>query len=371
MPGPDDGPLFPVTSTPGPYTNFPGSASGGHDAGPDFTLRDYRRAQRGGPTPSPVDRLPPLRGGTPLPRVPIALPGALVTGEEMFESLLQRPRSTPAPASPFRQLLERGPLSDFERLLARDYVPRVLERVSTAARTAGRLLVESRWALGLGALLYSGEVGAGSDFGKPELDRIRRKGPRRRPRRFPRPPGPDVPSRPAIRAPATRPQLPLPAIPEPLAPVRVHALRLPSPLALVRTAPVPAQKPSPQPAPAPRPMNLPRVQLLSSFDPLQLFRTAPSVRPRRDTVTRFQPGQLSEVDPRARPGARPLTSPKPKPVASPSQGCGPCSSKRTQRERKRKCSNPQVSTQRETRGGVEYLITTRKITCPSSRKKPR
>jgi hypothetical protein len=126
---------------------------------------------------------------------------------------------------------------------------------------------------------------------------------------------------------------------------------------------------APAPRPSPLPVASPAALRFPSFDPLTLFQPRPSVRPGRDSVPRNRPGDLSSFEPLARPGAKPapLTRVQPEPVGS----CGPCSTKRTQRERKRKCSNPRVSTKRETRGGSEYLITTRKITCPSSRKKPR
>lgn len=287
------------------------------------------------------------RGGVPLPTMPpgVPLPGNVPSD---FEKLLRK-----KPLSEFEKLIRRKPLSDFERLLNRDFIPKAGNVAKTVAKSA---VLARRVLTGAGALLYSAPVGVGSDLFKPRGQKQRfRRGRPPKPRAIPQPRAPL-----RIPLPATLPRTP--SIPAPVATTVTRPA--PSP-----TAPLPAPRPTPRPSPAaqPRP-RLPRVAPQFLFLP-SLFRP-PTPRLAPDILAPNQPGRLGLTDPRLMARA-PRARPSPLTQPQPSGGNCDCSPKRTRNERKRKCSNPRVSTKRETRGGFDYVTITRRIQCPSSRKKRR
>ena len=322
MPGPDDGPLFPVTYQPGPTVNFAGSASGGHDAGPDPSLRDYRRSLRA---------VPPVVG------VPVGLPHRPPSGSPLDELLNRdfQPRGGTTTARPteFDRLLRQP--SEFDRLLEKTFTPRG-GTLARAARAALPLLAD--FALFAQLLLYSPEAGRGSDLFKPGSG----KGPKRRgrkpPRRLPVPSPVLDPRTPAVlRPPPPRPATPPPP---PLRPILVHAQPLPVPRTVAQpsSTPAPAPSPAPQPKTRPktsaRPLSLPRLGTLSvpewSFfaDPFRFPDRAP--RPtsaptvRRPLTRASAPRVLSD----------PFTLAQP--MGSPSSSNCNCNAKREKQKRKRK-----------------------------------
>jgi hypothetical protein len=304
------------------------------------------RPSSSGPPTRPTHRPPTVdpNTGQPLPVVPAVIPGE-------FERLLRR-----VPTE-FEKLLRKKPLSDFERLLQRQFVPQdFYAAAARTAKTAARVLLASRVLTGAGALLYSAPAGKGSDIGKPNQPK---KGPKAR--RRPNPPSSQLPSSSAPpRTPAILPQpvtAPVPVVRVPLARPQPQIRALPEPRSL------PSAQPAPQPKPAPRPERF-RFPLLL---PTLLTGPTPALRiVAPTTTTSGTPGTIRDILARPRPGirAQPLTRPQ-----SSGGNCGPCSQARTRKERQRKCTNPRVSTKRETRGGSEFITITRKVTCPSSRKK--
>lgn len=318
MPGPDDGPLFPVTYQPGPTVNFAGSASGGHDAGPDFTLREYRRSLRAIP--------PPVVG------VPVGLPDRPPSGSPLDELLNRdfQPRggTTTARPSEFDRLLRQP--SEFDRLLEKTFTPRG-GTLARAARAALPLLADV--ALFAQLLLYSPEVGRGSDLFKPGSG----KGPKTRGRkRRPRLPEPHAPK---PEGPLAAPPLPRPRpTPPPLQPVLVHAQRLPDPKTAVqpRKSPEPAASPEPRPASSPKPTARPSSKLFRVPDPDWSFLLDPFRLPDRAP----RPGRAPTVRrPLTRASApRVLSDPftLSQPAPSPSSPCQCSSSKPQRKKRKRK-----------------------------------
>jgi hypothetical protein len=318
MPSPDQGPLFPVTYQPGPTVNFPGSASGGHDAGPDPSLRDWRRAQRAGPVVGvPVERPRLPGGGSPL-------------DELLGRDFQPRGGTTTARPTEFDRLLR--PPSEFDRLLEKTFTPRggTVSRVARAALPfLGDVLLFAQ------LLLYSPDAGRGSDLFKPGSG----KGPKTRGRK----PRPRVPVRPVpkpeVVLEAPRPLRPRPT-PPPLQPILVHAPRLPDPKteATPRRLPEPVASPAPRPASTPKPAARPSSKPFPvpdflpewSFfaDPYRLPDRAP--RPGRTPTVRRPLTRASA--PRVLSDPFTLAQPQPQPG---SQSCQ-CTAKREKQKRKRK-----------------------------------
>lgn len=277
----------------------------------------------------------------PLVPIPAPPPPSLPTGGEILDDLLKRPRTGPVevPDPELERLLKRGPQSDFERLLEREYrppdrpvapTPDVPEPTKSPGSLRRVLPVLGRVGGLLGGLLYPSET-ADDDVIYPLPE----------PQPAPQPPPPPVSSPPAPQPPPPVPLVPADPTVYPFpedefpAPLPSTGQPAPSPPTFVLLPlPPPSGEVSPQPLPAPSPTATPAVQ-------------GPFFAPWLFSLPKFNvpkaPGRMPSlgnfIAPMPAPLPRGLTQLQPSPLASaafdepPRDRCE-CSSTKPKRKRK-------------------------------------
>lgn len=297
--------------------------------------------------------------------VPVVLPDVGPTNP--LTDLLTRGFNPKGPPSLLSELINRPPpMSDFERLMQRDYVPRG-EPTPTVARTGSLLAALARGSALIGGLLYSSPVGEGSD--RPDAETFTRRAEPRGPTRRPKVTGKRA--RPTTKAPRTEPGG------GPQSPLLPDTSRRPLPYPQTLDEPLRVAEPQPLPQPFPAPTGAPQATPFPVGSPLRVSLPDPFSLPLVEPYNRPKPGVRSLRPPRARAIDNPYQVPQtdrpgltafqrdtlPSGLTNPARGDCSCPGKSSKPKKKRKPRNEcYEGTYRENAKGL-LKFRKRKIPC--------